>query len=425
MRRLLVTAATALAGAIAAPATSMASPYVVTLRDAAGGTSPSVEELRRELKLPAPSHRYASALTGFAAELNVRQVSTLRAHRAVLAIESDTAIAATGMEPLVAGETVPTSVRRSGGATTSAAHRSATTSVAVLDTGIDLANPDLDAVTGTNCVKPGTPAQDDNGHGTNVAGIIAARNTGKGVVGVAPGTRVYAVKVLNNRAVGTLSQFLCGIDWVTANAAALGVKVANMSIGGGGFSDNNCGRTSGDSEHKAICAATAAGVTFVVSAGNGAADFARTVPAAYPEVLTTTAITDTDGVAGGVGPASCARREFDDRVATTSSYAVTDAAAAHTIAAPGTCVVSTGLGGTLSTYSGTSQAAPHAAATVALCHGSGTLPGPCAGLAPAAVIARVRADAASAATMANGFQGDLLRPFAGKVFGPLVTAAPY
>jgi subtilisin family serine protease len=57
----------------------------------------------------------------------------------------------------------------------------------VIDTGIDLANPELDAVSGTNCVKPGTSAQDDNGHGTNVAGIIAARNTGSGVVGVAPG----------------------------------------------------------------------------------------------------------------------------------------------------------------------------------------------------------------------------------------------
>ena len=90
--------------------------------------------------------------------------------------------------------------------------------VAVIDTGIDLANPELDAVSGINCVKPGTAAQDDNGHGTNVAGIIAARNTGSGVVGVAPGTRVYAVKVLNNRAVGTLSQFLCGINWVAANA---------------------------------------------------------------------------------------------------------------------------------------------------------------------------------------------------------------
>ncbi len=174
-----------------------------------------------------------------------------------------------GMEALAKGETAPPGVRRAGGATPALAHQPATSAVAVIDTGIDLANPELDAVSGVNCVKPGTPAQDDNGHGTNVAGIIAARNTGSGVVGVAPGTRVYAVKVLNNRSVGTLSQFLCGINWVAANAAALNIRTANMSIGGVGLSDGACGTKSGDSEHKAICAATAAGVTFVVSAGNG------------------------------------------------------------------------------------------------------------------------------------------------------------
>ncbi len=320
---------------------------------------------------------------------------------------------------------MPPGIRRTGGATPTLAHAPATTAVAVLDTGVDLVNQDLDAVTGVNCVKPGTAAQDDNGHGTNVAGIIAARNTGKGVVGVAPGTRVYAVKVLNNRAVGTLSQFLCGINWVAANAAAKNIRVANMSIGGVGLSDGACGTASGDSEHKAICAATAAGVTFVVSAGNGGTDFSRTVPAAYPEVLTATAITDTDGLPGARGPASCAKKELDDRAGTYSSYAVSASAAAHAVAAPGTCVTSAGLGGKASTYTGTSQAAPHVAGAVALCHGSGGLPGPCAGLAPAAVIARVRADATAATTLSTGFLGDPLRPLSGKVFGPLVSAAAY
>ena len=95
------------------------------------------------------------------------------------------------------------------------------------------------------------------------------------------------------------------------------------------------------------------------------------------------------------------------------------------MAAPGTCVTSAGLGGTASTFTGTSQAAPHVAGAVALCHGSGGLPGPCAGLAPDQVIARVRADATGAMTLASGFLGDPLRPLTGKVFGPLVTAASY
>jgi subtilisin family serine protease len=420
VKRLLVTAAALACGLAAAPAAA-AAPYVVTLADGA-----SVEGVVRDARLPAPKLRYDAALTGFAADLNAPQLARLLAEPAVASVEPDVEVRAMGMQALAAGETVPPGIRRAGGATPALAHAPATSAVAVIDSGVDLADPaELDAASGINCVKPGTPAQDDNGHGTNVAGIIAARNTGKGVVGVAPGTRVYAVKVLNNRAVGTLSQFLCGINWVAANASKLDIRTANMSIGGVGLSDGACGSVSGDSEHKAICAATAAGVTFVVSAGNGGTDFSRTVPAAYPEVLTATAMTDTDGLPGALGRASCAKKELDDRAGTYSSYAVKAADAAHAIAAPGTCITSAGIGGKTTTYTGTSQAAPHVAGAVALCHGSGGLPGPCAGLAPAGVIARVRADAAAAATLANGFLGDPLRPLSGKVFGPLLAAATY
>ena len=408
----------------AAPAADAAS-YVVTLRDSVGDVDGAIDGLQHDLGLPQASHRYDSALKGFSVDLGPGQAAKLARAPGVAWVEPDTEVTATGMEALTAGESVPAGVRRTGGATPTLAHAPATDAVAVLDTGVDLANPELDAVSGVNCVKPGTPAQDDNGHGTNVAGIVAARNTGKGVVGVAPGTRVYAVKVLNNRASGTLSQFLCGINWVAANAAALNIRVANMSIGGTGRSDGACGTISGDSEHKAICAATNAGVTFVVSAGNAAVNFASTVPAAYPEVLTATAITDTDGLPGASGPASCARKELDDRTGTYSSYAVTAADAAHAIAAPGTCVTSAGLGGGASTYTGTSQAAPHVAAAVALCNGSGGQPGPCAGLAPASAIAQVRGDATTAMSPATGFLGDPLRPLTGKVFGPLVSAASY
>jgi subtilisin family serine protease len=297
----------------------------------------------------------------------------------------------------------------------------------VLDSGIDLANADLAASDGTNCIKPGTTSTDDNGHGTNVAGIIAARNNGARVTGVAPGTRLYSVKVLNSKNIGTLSQILCGIDWVTAHAAALDIRVANMSIVGTGSDDGNCGLTNKDAYHQAICRSTAAGVAYVAAAGNAKADLAKTAPAAYSETLPVTAMSDANGLAGGGSAFTvCKTAEKDDQYGTYSNYAVSAANRARVVAAPGTCVVSDGRGGGTSTYTGTSQAAPHVAGVLSLCLGSGGVTGPCEGLTPANAIARIRSDAAANATAANGFLGDPLRPISStKAYGPLVSAAGY
>jgi subtilisin len=113
--------------------------------------------------------------------------------------------------------------------------------VAVIDTGIDLQHPDLNVGGSVNCIGVHFFAQmyrrcrgdDDHYHGTHVAGTIGAFDNDFGVVGVAPGARLWAVKVLDKRGSCPSSWIIAGIDWVAANAAT--IEVANMSLGGSGF----------------------------------------------------------------------------------------------------------------------------------------------------------------------------------------------
>src|SRR5207302_9157880 len=135
--------------------------------------------------------------------------------------------------------------------------------VAVIDTGIDLSHPDLSGVqNGTNCIKRYQSADDDNGHGTHVAGIIAARDNGLGVVGVAPAATLFAVKALDASGWGYWSSIICGIDWAAKNPGL--VRVANMSLAGSGTttpSNLDCTNGNADALHTAICRATKLGIT--------------------------------------------------------------------------------------------------------------------------------------------------------------------
>jgi subtilisin len=382
--------------------------YIVVLK--AGVSSQAVAAEHAKSHGAVVSHRYSSALNGYAAQLPAQALARIQADPRVAFVSADRAVEAT--DALASGETAPTGIRRSGNATSTTAQPAASVGVAVIDTGIDLTHGDLNAVPGRNCVAGGTP-QDDNGHGTHVAGTIGARNTGSGVVGVAPGTTLYAVKVLNRQGSGTWSGVICGIDWVTANASALNIKVASMSLGGSGSNDNDCGHTNSDALHSAICASKAAGVTYVIAAGNSGANLAGSVPAAYPEAVTVTAISDSDGLAGGTGGApTCRTGEQDDRYASFSNYAGSGdtVAKAHTVAAPGVCILSTWKGGGYSTISGTSMATPHVSGAVALCISTGACTG---GGSPAATIAQIQTTDA-----AKGFTGDPQHsPVSGRYYG--------
>src|SRR5947209_7934863 len=243
---------------------SAGSPYVVVFKASVGDVPGAVGALHGQLGVTA-TFQYASAIKGFATNLNDGQLNALRHNPNVAFVEPDVTFSAAGMVALARGETDPAGIRRIGAATTTSVHAASGVNVAELDSGIDLSNADLNAASGVNCVNPKASAQDDNGHGTNVAGVIAARDQGSGVVGVAPGTKLYAVKVLDKSGNGTLSQILCGINWVTANASALNIEVANMSLTGQGHSDGNCGHTNNDAEHQAICNSVSAGVSYVTA----------------------------------------------------------------------------------------------------------------------------------------------------------------
>lgn len=303
------------------------------------------------------SHRYSSAINGFAISLPPVVAQALASDKRVVAVMADPVVHAST-------QVVPTGVERIGtlenqDAKIDGVDERVNINVAVLDTGVG-PHPDLNVVGGVDCTG-GNNYNDQHGHGTHVAGTIGALDNTAGVVGVAPGARIWAVKVLGADGKGSGSSILCGIDWVTKNLGTTGIKVANMSLGGtiSVAPDNNCGKTNKDTIHQAICASVAAGVTYTVAAGNDGKDAKDYFPARYPEVITVSALVDTDGKPGGLGPSTSVGA--DDRLASFSNYG-----AVVNVIAPGVGIRSTVLNGGYANYNGTSMAAPHVAGAAAL-----------------------------------------------------------
>ena len=192
-------------------------------------------------------------------------------------------------------EAPSTGVSRIGAAPDPAKLTGAGVKVAVIDTGIDPCHPDLVAnyKGGKNLMEKGNkPPLDDNGHGTHVAGIIAAAANGFGVVGVAPEVDLYAVKVLDANGEGTLSNVIKGLDWAAKNK----MRVANLSLSAIDFSlamGPMC---------TAVANAAAAGVTVVAAAGNFISDAIAFTPANCVDSVTVSGFADSDGSPGDVGP---------------------------------------------------------------------------------------------------------------------------
>jgi subtilisin len=222
--------------------------------------------------------------------------------------------------------------------------------IAIIDTGIDLSHPDLNVCDcrSTTFVHGTKTGNDDNGHGSHVAGIAAAKDDLNGVVGMAPGARLWAVKVLDRNGSGSLSNVIKGIDYVTAHKSE--IEVANMSLG--------C-ECASSAMNTAIHNSVVAGITYVVAAGNSAKNASTFSPANHPDVIAVSAIVDTDGKGGHLGPSTSYGN--DDTFASFSNYgSVVD------MAAPGVKVFSTYKGGSYTTLSGTSMASPHVAGGAAI-----------------------------------------------------------
>lgn len=379
--------------------------FIVVLKDSVADPSAVAAEHSRAYNAQV-SYVYTAALKGYAAVIPNDRVAEVRADDRVAYLSADLPVQAVqppggtppGKNPPKGGggapapQVLPTGVDRIDGE-----NKAGSVGVAVIDTGSG-PHTDLNVVGGKNC-STGASYNDGNGHGTHVAGTIGAINNTFGVVGVLPGAPIYSVRVLNNAGSGSWSSVICGIDWVTANKTALNIRVANMSLGGSTTENEAAGCTS-SALHQAICNSVNAGVTYVAAAGNDGASFATFAPATYDEVLTVTAMSDSDGTPGGTGGApACRTSEADDAVATFSNFAVSAADQAHTIAAPGVCILSTWTGGGYNTISGTSMASPHVTGTAALCIAHGVCTG-----SPADVRSKLRNDAA-ARPASYGFVG--------------------
>jgi subtilisin len=310
----------------AAAASPAKGSYVVLLKS--GATTEQVAAEARKVGA-APSHTYSHAVAGYSANLTSVQLSEVKSDPSVLMVAGDSSLtlsgkrghgpkwqtkSAIGNNHQPAGQTItsytqfiPTSLERVGLQNSRTANVNkhgpgVNASIAVIDSGIS-PSPDLNVVGAVNCSDdPSSDLKDGISHGTEVASVAAAQDNGFGVVGTAPGARIYNVKVFDDAGNADISNAICGMDWVVAHHAE--IDVANMSFEDDTYSnDNDCGLKNGDAFHYAICRAKADGITLVAGSGNDGVSADSLIPQGYPEVITVSGYQDTDGIPGGKGSA--------------------------------------------------------------------------------------------------------------------------
>lgn len=263
------------------------------------------------------------------ARMSERSMKMLERNRQIDYVEKDFSVS-------MSAQTLPYGVDYVDAEQVHSSYTGAGVKIAVLDTGIDYDHPDLDDnyVGGYDFVNDDSDPMDDEGHGTHVAGTIAAEDNSIGVIGVAPDASLYGVKVLNHLGDGSGSDIIAGIDWAVNN----NMDIISMSLGS----------NYGSSALLAACnAADNAGIVVVAAAGNdgtlsGSGDSVD-YPARYSSVI---AVSSIDSVL--------------NRQTRASSGPTVE------ICAPGVSIYSTTLGGSYGTKSGTSMATPHVSGVAAL-----------------------------------------------------------
>ena len=343
--------------------------YIVILKDGKSVDAATGRAGKHGVKA---DRTFRHAVRGYAAQLAADQLATVRSDPDVQAVVPDEVIS-------IAGQSIPAGVRRVNGRESLIADINGDGSqvdadVAIVDTGIggkdSRRHEDLNIAGGISCA---TTSPDDwgdaNGHGTHVAGTVGALDNDIGVVGVAPGVRLWSVRILDSSGNGLISWYVCGLDWITAQRDPLDptrplFEAVNMSVAKKGTDDQACGLVNNDLIHQAVCRLVASGVTVVAAAGNNGFNAANLKPASYNEVITVSALADSDGKAGGVGGALCyswGTYDRDDTFADFSNYG-----ADVDLIAPGKCIWSTLPGNRYGYVSGTSMAAPHVTGAAAL-----------------------------------------------------------
>jgi subtilisin family serine protease len=331
--------------------------YIVVFKPSVDAPAAVAKQQDRRYGVDA-DYVYGAALKGYAGEIPRASLGAVRHDSRVAYVERDQIVTAVA-------QTLPWGIDRIDADLSSTLAGNGSGSIGnvnayVIDTGIDRSHLDLNVVRHVSFAS-GKNA-DCNGHGTHVAGTIAARDNTTDVVGAAPGAPLTGVKVLGCGGSGTTSGVIAGVNWVTSNAVR--PAVANMSLGGG----------VSQALDDAVRNSAASGVAYSIAAGNSGANACNSSPARA-------------GAGTSNGIITTAATDSLNRETSWSNYG-----SCVDLWAPGSGILSTRKGGGTTTMSGTSMASPHAGGTAALYLASNV------GATPAAVETQLKVDALSTGT---------------------------